>query len=629
MRRIIVAVTRFALMLVASLCWSCSSSTQPEMVKKADMDSRRDTTLGEVVGYADKDETHAWLCIPFAQPPVGNGRWRAPLPSKPWLGTRESLKFCEPCIQFGGFASAVPEDQHGHVVGSEDCLYLNVWAPRFSPDNVPQGTNRLPVMVWVHGGGNSTGTAATYRSLHTLAGLHKLVVVSVNYRLGLMGWFYHDALWGKAETAEDRSGNYGILDLIQALRWVRDNIGAFGGDPANVTVFGESAGGANVYALLASSQAKGLFQRAIVQSGILRSFSLAEAGNFRDDPVPGHPRSSREIMNDLLVADGLAKDRTQAKAYQTAMDTQAISDYLRGKPPKELLAPFRSSIVSGYGMYFPPVIFRDGAVQPEQLKPGLFADISQYNSVPVIIGSNRDEYKLFMSQNPELVGKLLWLIPRIRDVQTYNRATGYFSDLWKALGVDMPAAIIRAAQGPSVYAYRFDWDEQPDSFLIRLRDLLGACHGLDLCFIDGLMDPNRDPFHSFSKENEPGRKALARAMTSYWVEFAYHGAPGRGRAGDLPEWKSWDNGTPESDKFVVFDTEAGGGIRMASETITEQDIKDRLLRDQNLIGSQRELCRLYARLFKYSFHSADQWDEAEYESFGKEGCKECPPESFR
>jgi para-nitrobenzyl esterase len=364
-----------------------------------------------------------------------------------------------------------------------------------------------------------------------------------------------------------------------------------------------------------------------VQSGGLRSYPPAEAENFKDDPVPGHPKSSREILNHLLIADGLAIDRTKAKAYQAAMDSQKTSDYLRSKTPAELLAPFKSSHI--VGMYRGPFIFRDSVVQPSVPKIKLFADASKYNSVPVIIGSNRDEYKLFMSQAPELVDKLFWFIPRVKDLDTYNRVTGYFSDYWKALGVDEPAKIMRGAQGASVYAYRFDWDEEPNIFLVRLSDLLGACHALDLCFISGLMDDASDPFHAFTEENSPGRNKLAYAMTSYWVEFARTGAPGRGVNKDLPEWKPWNNGKPDSKKFIVFDTEADGGIRMSSEIITAQEIKNRLLHDQDLIGTQEDLCRLYARLFRFTFQSTHHWNEQEYLTLGREGCNDFPPEMFR
>jgi para-nitrobenzyl esterase len=196
-------------------------------------------------------------------------RWRAPLAAAPWTGTRTATAMGSPCIQFWGPISGL-KGHEGDVVGAEDCLYLNIWAPAAA--STPAADERLPVMVWIHGGGNTIGTGNTYNGSH-LAGSQKVVVVTINYRLGVLGWLSHPALREGAANAADASGNYGVLDMIEALRWVQKNIAAFGGDPANVTVFGESAGGHDVFALLASPLAKGLFQRAIVQSGSLRTSS--------------------------------------------------------------------------------------------------------------------------------------------------------------------------------------------------------------------------------------------------------------------------------------------------------------------------------------------------------------------
>ncbi|MCJ7685762.1 MAG: carboxylesterase family protein, partial [Desulfobacteraceae bacterium] len=216
-----------------------------------------------------------------------------------------------------------------------------------------------------------------------------------------------------------------------------------------------------------------------------------------------------------------------------------------------------------------------------------------------------------------------------KDLNTYNRVTGYFSDLLRAQAADEPAALMRDAQGPSVYVYRFDWDELPDYFLFDLSELLGACHGLEMFFVFRTFDSGKRVKYAFTKKNYPGRKELSDAMSSYWAQFAYSGDPGRGRQGDLPEWKPWNNSNPGKDKFIVFDTEKDGGIRMSSEMVTSQDIKDRLIRDHDLIASQKELCRLYAHLFLLSFHPAHSRDEEEYLSFGEGGCKSYPPEMFR
>src|SRR5262245_2106414 len=227
---------------------ACGLGGEPEAPRVADPATRRTTAQGVVVGSLGSEGTHAWHGIPFAQPPVGALRWRAPLPAKPWDGVREALADAPQCAQpppiLGGDAN--PDGSSG----SEDCLYLNVFAPAFAPDAVPTGDERRPVMVWIHGGGNSIGGASLYDG-GFLAAAHGVVLVAVQYRLGPFGWLRHASLRGGPDlSAEDRSGNFGTLDLIEALRWVKRNAAAFGGDPERVTVFGESAGGRNTFTML-------------------------------------------------------------------------------------------------------------------------------------------------------------------------------------------------------------------------------------------------------------------------------------------------------------------------------------------------------------------------------------------
>ena len=223
------------------------------VVRIASFDAIRDTLAGPIVGFSDEDDTLGWLGIPFAAPPLAELRWAAPRLPKPWQENRQAIAFENACVQLWGPLIDTTGNE-GEVVGKEDCLYLNVWAPR---DNSDIDSAGLPVMFWIHGGGNSIGTANTYPG-HRLAGGENVVIVTINYRLGLLGWMSHPALRAEGRSASDASGNYGNLDMIAALEWVQKNIANFGGDPHNVTIFGESAGGLNVYSLMASPPAKGL-----------------------------------------------------------------------------------------------------------------------------------------------------------------------------------------------------------------------------------------------------------------------------------------------------------------------------------------------------------------------------------
>jgi para-nitrobenzyl esterase len=268
---------------------ACARGRPVPPPRHADPASQRQTTSGAVIGFSESPKTFSWLGIPFAKPPLGELRWRAPQPPDAWTGVRDALAPGSACPQMANPLGDQPGAKKGTVIGHEDCLYLNVYAPRSSPDEA--ANRRLPVMLWIHGGGNSVGHAGSYDG-SSLAGTYNVVVVTANYRLGPLGWFRQAALVADAQDEDGRSGNWGTLDQIRALEWVRDNAAAFGGDPNNVTIFGESAGGNDVMALLLSPRAAGLFHRAISESGGTNSAPLARAENLVDDPTPGDGQSS-------------------------------------------------------------------------------------------------------------------------------------------------------------------------------------------------------------------------------------------------------------------------------------------------------------------------------------------------
>ena len=465
-----------------------------------------------------------------------------------------------------------------------------MFAPRFSPDRVPAGLDRLPVMVWIHGGGNSIGSADVYEG-GRLAAAQDVVVVTVHYRLGPFGWFRHPALHGPRASAAERSGNYGTLDLIEALRWVRDDVSAFGGDPGNVTIFGESAGGTNVYTLLVSPLARGLFHRAIVQSGGLRSSSVAEAENLAGDPDPGHASSSSEVLLRLLAASE-AGDPDAARARLDAMSAADVGAWLRARSDREILAAYES--FGGTGMLSMPKVFRDGHVLPAQeLQVALAA--GRYNRVPVMTGTNRDEAKLFQSFDPEYVRSVFKVPVWVKDPERYERQAAYRSLMWKAASVDEPAAVMRGVQGHGVFAYRFDWDELPSFLWLDLSRLLGAAHAFEIPFVFGSFDLGWANRFLWSERSAPGRDALSAAMMSYWAQFAYTGDPGSGRSGALPRWLAWDPSAPDAPKFLVLDSQAGGGIRMSSDTLSVEGLVARIQADPSF-DDESERCALLASL---------------------------------
>ena len=576
--------------LIAGLACAAPATAPGVAPGEADPASLRETREGPVVGVRGPDATHVWLGIPYARPPVGELRWRAPLAPERRSGTLQAVRLGSPCPQRTSALGGV-EGPAGTVVGSEDCLTLNVWAPRLAAPDVPTGEERLPVMVWIHGGGNVLGQGGAYVGSR-LASEQGLVVVTLNYRLGPLGWFRHAAL--RAADPLDDSGNYGTLDLIRALEWVRDNAAAFGGDPARVTIFGESAGGANVYTLLASPLARGLYQRAIVQSGSTHLLERGEAENRRDAQVAGNVHSSGEILLRLLVVRGRAADRAAAIAVADGMSAPDTAALLRSASPAELIGLYAEESSPALDV---PALFRDGHVLPDQDLAEYLASPAGRPGVPIVLGTNRDETRLFLLFEPEEVRYLLGLLPRIRNPERYARRASYESALWKAAHADEVAVRMVRAGAPDVWVYRFDWDEEPSNLFADLGTLLGAAHFLEVPFVFGKFEFGSALSRIFTAQNEPGRVELSNAMMAYWARFARTGDPGRG-SGGLPRWERWRESSADAPRSLVLDTTAGGGIRMTNEVVTRASLAAQLAADP-AFRAVDERCAFVSGLVSY------------------------------
>jgi para-nitrobenzyl esterase len=595
---------------------ACGGEPPPEPILP-DGATQRTTAQGAIVGAIGSHGSHTWRGLPYAEPPTGDLRWRAPRPPRAFAGTREALENGSPCVQFASGLGGGDEEA-GTATGSEDCLFLNVFAPAFQPEAVPTGDARLPVMLWIHGGGNTVGSSDFYDGGH-LATRHDVVVVAVNYRLGTFGWFSHPAFRGPGTSPEDASGNYGTLDLIRALEWVRENAAAFGGDPGNVTIFGESAGGTDVVTLLVSPLARGLFHRAIVQSGSANSSSVAEAENYANDAEPGHVASSREVLLTLLEADG-AEDRSAARAQLEAMSDTEVATYLRGKPAESVLGAYSGGGMGG--MYWMPEIVRDGYVLPSEEFPTVFARPGGAAPVPGVLGTNRDENKLFMLFGSDDIRRAFGIPLWAKDQEAYDLVAEYHAKMWKAEGADELAQALRSAGHPDVYAYRFDWDEEPQVLTLDLSKLLGAAHALEIPFVFGLFDFGRGNRFLWDEDRVEARDALSGAMMSYWTAFAYEGRPGRGRDGTLLEWTRWENGSPDASKFIVLDTPEGGGLRMSSESVTSGALIGEITTDERFPDDEKR-CALYAEFVQFG----SRLTAADYASVGDGMCREYPLES--
>ncbi|MEE3328333.1 MAG: carboxylesterase family protein [Myxococcota bacterium] len=576
-------------------------------------ETTRETEQGSVVGFRSADGAHVWQGIPFARPPVGALRWRAPQKPEPWSGVREALTFGAPCPQFDAQSAGAP----GPTVGDEDCLTLNIYAPPWAPSLVPAGSARLPVMVWIHGGGNSFGDARFYEgSLLALSG--PVIVVTIQYRLGVLGWFSHAALREGNDLADD-SGNYGTLDVIRALEWVQANISRFGGDPDRVLVFGESAGGTDTHAMMLSPLAEGLFSRAISQSGSARMTSRAQAENDADSPNdPGASFSSAELLLWLLVQDGRAANREGAKEIRSTLSAEEVAHYLRSKDPSELLAFFAES---GRGpMYATPQLIRDGHVLPEVTAVEAYA-AGRFNRVPAIFGTNRDETKLFMMMGSEHITRLggfpLWR----SNAPLYDASAQYTSQNWKRVGVDEPARGVRAHQD-EIWAYRFDWDEERSLLGYDLPGLVGAGHAMEIPFVFGWLSLGPATWLVFDPDKAETDRALSDAMMSYWTEFAYSGNPGRGREGLGVPWPAWGE-APGTAKMLVFDSENDGGIRPSSRSVTLDSLLAESRADARL-SDRRDWCEVMA----FVTGEGPGFNEVEYANVTGGLCEDFPLAAF-
>jgi para-nitrobenzyl esterase len=449
-------------------------------------------TGGRIVGMSGRDHVDTFLGIPFAAPPVGKLRWRAPQPVAPWQGVKQATAFAPACAQAAAWITT-PK--------SEDCLYLNVWAP--------QKASKLPVIVWIHGGGFYGGTAAMPMFDGRALAQRGVVVVNLNYRLGIFGFFAHPEL--TAESPDKASGNQGIQDQIAALRWVRDNIAAFGGDPGRVTIMGESAGGESVALLVASPLAKGLFQRAISQSG--------------NDAMPIDPDEHAPFDRKAAEAKGVAFAQAAGAAHLADLRALPV-DALH----KQAWAP--QPIVDGH------------VVREDQTT--LYRNHRQ-NDVPLLAGWNAEEGK---DLAPEIVGtdsftaashtalvtKLLGHAPSAAVLAAYPGATdaqarasierltndwwGWRTTYWAGL---------QAHYGKSA-SYVYYFAHRPTEPLKPCGYGCGAGHGAEIQYVFDHLGQDPRPWSAYDRQ-------LADRLAATWVNFARTGHPdGKG----LPDWPAFD-----------------------------------------------------------------------------------------
>lgn len=442
------------------------------------------TSLGDLQGVAD-GAVSAWLGVPYAQPPVGALRFAAPRPLPSWQGVRKATTFGAACIQkpMGSIKSLGPS------LG-EDCLTLNIWSP------AADGARR-PVMVWVHGGAFLLGSARVYTGAH-LAGQGDIVVVAINYRLGALGFVN----FGEALGDERAASNPGLRDQVLALRWVRDNIAAFGGDPDRVTLAGESAGSMSVSLLMHSPEAQGLFRGAIMQSGAL------------------------SLVHDREMSLKVARHYLDVLGVRTLEALQAV--------PADVLLAAQGQVHKLVPQTVPAAPWFDGTLLPASLAAARAAPTPP---IPLLAGFNRDEIRFFelwrgvaelflsRARMGELLRRQFGAVHAERVLAAYPDTKAGKRQLGTHMSFGMPTAHFaerHAVQHPTWF-YRFDCGSP----------LLGAAHALELFYLwemEGLL-----PALLRGGPLWGARRALAQRMRGHWVAFVRDGRPG-------VEWPAFEAG---------------------------------------------------------------------------------------
>lgn len=445
---------------------------------------------GGLIEGVTADGATVYRAIPYAAAPTGPRRWREPQPVHPWAGVRRARDFAPACAQTG---ASIPGETV--AAASEDCLYLNVWTPA-SPTR-----RALPVLVWIHGGGFSNGNAALPLYWGDRLARRQIVVVTFNYRLGAFGFLAHPELTG--ESAHASSGNYGLLDQVAALRWVRRNIAAFGGDPARVTIAGQSAGSSSVSILMASPVARGLFHQAIGQSGgFFEPVQIAPHFALRNAERDGVAFAGALGVHSLAELRALPADAL-LRANAGRITHPVIDSYLLPRPPFEVFAEGRQARV--------PLLV--GVNAQEAVALGDFRSVRAATFAQDIIAA-------FGPLPPPLLGAYPH---RPDDLDARRARVAFETDL--RFGWNMWTwARLQAASGAPVFAYRFE--HSPPFPAATPYAGWGASHFAELWYMFDHLDQEPWPWTD-------GDRRLADGMASYWANFVRRGDP---NGAGLPRW---------------------------------------------------------------------------------------------
>ena len=517
------------------------------------------TSSGKVQGYL-KNKVINYDDIPYAKPPIGNLRWKAPREILDADGVIKN-KDNNFCIQEPSSMGGAPGE--GIFTGSEDCLYLDIKTPKNN------SSEPLPVMFWIHGGGNTSGLKDLY-DYSKMVNRHDVIVVTINYRLGAFGWFTHPSIQSN-QKGLDKTSNFGTLDIIQALKWVNKNIELFGGDSNNITIFGESAGGHNVLSLMVSPQAKGLFHKAISQSGYTTSSSKKQAFAI-EKTHPTFNHTSNEVVKRLID-------------NHASLSSEDIYKKLLGLSAEKFFNEY-----SDKSNLEVPLLTNDGIVIPLEGLEKALSNSNHVSDVPFMAGSNRDEVKLwigtaeyFVKLDYSFFGSILG-IPRVtlKDEDAFEAFNYYRSEAWKVRGVIEPISSLNKVGSKNTYAYKFDWDDHRRFIVADFKKLIGASHGTEISLITG-NNKLVEGYGFLIYPAGPSKRFISKNMMLFWSNFAKDGKPGVSSNGI-----NWDlyNHSEGYKNFMILDNKKN--MKVVNSTTTYKSLVEELNLDTRV--SELERC---------------------------------------
>tara|TARA_Y100000992_G_C21268447_1_gene495246 strand:- start:973 stop:2769 length:1797 start_codon:yes stop_codon:yes gene_type:complete len=538
------------------------------------------TSSGTTEGYIENKVIN-WDDIPYAKPPIGDLRWKAPKKIK------RNSNLIQPkdgnfCIQRTSSLGGSSQFSDELISGTEDCLYLDIYAP------TKKSKKLIPVMFWIHGGGNTSGLKDLY-DFSKLVKKHNVIVVSINYRLGPLGWFTHPSIQD-LQDGIDKTSNFGTLDIIFALEWVNENIKAFGGDPENITIFGESAGGHNVLSLLVSNKAKGLFHKAISMSGYTESISVEDA--YRQKK-----KSSTSDYATWEVVNKIINDQSNIDS-QDQHTLEELRDILYSLSGKE----FYQYYAERKNFEELPLLTNDGIAIP---KIGLKESLSKkehINNVPTIAGSTRDEVKIWLAFSEYFVtvdysvsGSIFGL-PKVilNDENAFEAFNYYRSNAWKIRGVNEPLNSLAKAGNSQLYSYRVDWDDRRKFLVADFKKLFGAGHALEIPLLTGNTKlVGGPPVSNFMYPKSISLFYTSRNMMKFWSNFAKYGEPGY--SSNNVKWKPYIFNENNVSNYMVLDKKKS--LKMSSDSLTLRKLSQKVYSDSRL--DDIEKCVVLYQMFTY------------------------------